>query len=202
MANLNEQLSPNFVLGEMVRSETAERNPALRQQQENPPQEVIDNLRYLCQTTLQPIRNRLNFPLEITSGYRCEEVNRLVGGVPTSQHRVGQAADCRLASRFLTDPATQAIRQEIQDGVRRHTGRPLRADVNPDFYLFAFVCLHLNEFDIDQVIHEYGQGLGKPAWVHIAASRQSNNRQILAIGDFVTADTKNPDLRTALSFGT
>jgi len=202
MADLNESLSQSFTLGEMVRSDTAERDSRLRTLQQNPAQEVIDNLRYLCQTTLQPIRDRLNFAIEITSGYRCEEVNRLVGGAPTSQHLFGQAADCGLSSHFRTDPAAAAVRQEIENGVLQHTGKPLRPGVNPHFYLFVYVCLHLQDLDIDQVIHEYGEGFGKPAWVHIAASHPNNRRQILALGDYVPPDRKFPDLRTALSFGT
>lgn len=200
MVDLAERLSPNFTLEEFVRSEAAERIPALLAQQRNPPPEVVANLRYLCRSTLQPLRERLRFPIRITSGYRSHELNRLIGGSPTSQHRVGQAADCGLSQRFLEGRPSH-VRLEIEERVRTLTGRPLRQDVNPNFYLFAYVCLHLDELDVDQVIHEYGLGFGRPAWVHISASRDRSRRQILALGDYVPAQRKFPDQVAALSFG-
>lgn len=201
MANLNERLSPNFSLEEMVRSETAERDRKLLEQQQDPPPEVVESLRYLCTHTLQPIRERLRFPIHVTSGYRSPDVNRAVGGSPTSQHRLGQAADCGLSSRFLDDPATEAVRKEIETGVEKRTGKKLRPGVSANFYLFAYVCLHLEELDIDQVIHEYGRGYGNPAWVHISASKERNKREILALGHHVSADKRRPDMATALMFG-
>jgi Peptidase M15 len=202
MADLKEKLSPNFTLEEMVRSETAERFPDLLEQQRNPPAEVVENLRYLCQTTLQPMRDRVSFPIGITSGYRSPGVNQRVGGSPTSQHQVGQAADCGLAPAFLEAGSTAGdVRRHIEERVRTLTGRPIRPDANADFYLFAYVCLHLDELDVDQVIHEYGLGFGQPAWVHVSASRDRSRRQILALGDYVPAEKKFPDLIAALGFG-
>lgn len=52
--------------------------------------DLIDNV-------LNPINSMVG-ELAINSGYRCEELNRLVGGVPNSQHMLGQAADIRCAS--------------------------------------------------------------------------------------------------------
>ncbi|NKB82655.1 MAG: DUF882 domain-containing protein [Nitrospirales bacterium] len=198
---MNEKLTKNFALEELVLSETAERDDELLQQQRNPPQEVIDHLRYLCHTTLQPIRDKLEFPIHITSGYRSPAVNKAVRGSPTSQHCFGQAVDCTLSSRFLSDPGSKAVRQEIEEGVETHTGKSIRESVNANFYLFAYVCLHLGELDIDQVIHEYGLGYGKPAWVHISASEGKNKRQIVALGHYVPRDKRIQDLGTALEFG-
>ena len=42
---------------------------------------------------LEPIRERFAVPMIITSGYRCERVNKLVGGASNSQHRKGEAVD-------------------------------------------------------------------------------------------------------------
>lgn len=201
MANLNEKLSPNFTLDEMVQSERAERDEELLKQQQEPLQHVVDSLRYLCRTTLQPLRDKLGFPIRITSGYRSPDVNRAVGGSATSQHCFGQAADCILSARFLNDPAAKAVRKEIKEGVERRTGKKLRGDVNANFYLFAYVCLHLEALDVDQVIHEYGRGYGKPAWVHISASEGKSRRQIVALGGYVPADERKPNLETALAFG-
>lgn len=55
--------------------------------------EVRDNIVALVENILQPLRDAWEKPLFINSGYRCLELNKKVGGVPTSQHVLGQAAD-------------------------------------------------------------------------------------------------------------
>lgn len=54
---------------------------------------VRDAVKELAERVLQPLRDRVGHPLRINSGYRCPELNRAVGGVPTSQHVRGEAAD-------------------------------------------------------------------------------------------------------------
>ena len=182
--DLSRRLSDHFTLKELVRSATAERDDALKREQENPPAEVVTALQYLVATALEPIRLGLATPLQITSGYRCVLVNKLVGGSATSQHCRGEAADCELSPAFLTDSASTALRQTIRDGVELRTGMQLNSDVDQNFYLFAYVCLHLDDLDVDQVIHEYGDGFGQPAWVHVAASKRQDKRQVLSIGRY------------------
>ena len=70
------------------------------------------------------------------------------------------------------------------------------------FYLFAFVCLHLDELDIDQVIHEKGDGPGNPAWIHISASTEKNKREIKAIGCYAKKGNQVLSLEDALKLGT
>lgn len=177
-------LSTHFTLKELLRSTTAERDEALKREQENPPPEVVSNLQYLAETALEPIRVTLESSLQITSGYRCALVNKLVGGSATSQHCLGEAADCEVPPGFLTDVANPGVRTRIRTDVERRTGRPLRADIDHNFYLFAHVCLRLNDLDIDQVIHEFGDDFGRPAWVHLSASRRQSRRQVLFIGSY------------------
>lgn len=55
--------------------------------------EVRDSIKALVDEVLQPLRDAWANPLAINSGYRCPEVNKAVGGVPTSQHTKGEAAD-------------------------------------------------------------------------------------------------------------
>ncbi|MCM1503404.1 MAG: D-Ala-D-Ala carboxypeptidase family metallohydrolase [Bacteroidales bacterium] len=55
--------------------------------------EVRDSVRSLVENVLQPLRDAWNAPLHINSGYRCPELNKAVGGVPSSQHVLGEAAD-------------------------------------------------------------------------------------------------------------
>jgi hypothetical protein len=202
MADLTMRLSTNFTLGELVRSDTAERSDELLQVQQNPSDAIIESLKHLAETTLQPIRDQINHAILINSGYRSPQVNELVGGSGTSQHVRGEAADCRLSPTFLTDARTAPIRQKIESEVKAHTGRPVRPGVSEQFYLFAYICLHLAELDVDQVIHEYGDGFGHPAWVHVSASRRQNRRQILGIGRYTNRQYVRPSLAQALDYGT
>ena len=51
------------------------------------------NIKYLVDSVLDPLREYLGQPIIITSGYRCADLNRDVGGSPTSAHLLGLAAD-------------------------------------------------------------------------------------------------------------
>lgn len=55
--------------------------------------DVRNSIKELVDTVLQPLRDAWGEPLSINSGYRCPELNAKVGGVPTSQHVKGEAAD-------------------------------------------------------------------------------------------------------------
>lgn len=82
-------LSQHFRLSEFTRSATA----SARGIDNTPSASAIDNLRHLCQEVLEPLRRHLDRPVVISSGYRCKKLNQLVGGVRTSQHMTGEAAD-------------------------------------------------------------------------------------------------------------
>ena len=55
--------------------------------------EVYFNLTVLVDNLLDPMLERFAVPMIITSGYRCEKLNKLVGGVKNSQHMKGEAVD-------------------------------------------------------------------------------------------------------------
>lgn len=82
-------LSKHFTLQELIRSQAATR----RGISNIPDKQTAENLARLCTLILEPMRMRLSRPVLITSGYRCPELNALIGGSPTSQHMKGQAAD-------------------------------------------------------------------------------------------------------------
>jgi zinc D-Ala-D-Ala carboxypeptidase len=86
------QLTNNFSLNEMIKSETA-----LRLDMDNTPtEEVTNNLRVLCEKVLQPIRDHYGKGVKVNSGYRAPEVNAAVGGSKMSDHCQGQAADIEI----------------------------------------------------------------------------------------------------------
>lgn len=84
--------SKYFKLEELLQSDTA-----LAASIENLPSwSNVDNLRELAVSVLDPIRQAWGQPLKVTSGYRSPELNAVVGGVPTSGHLEGCAADLAL----------------------------------------------------------------------------------------------------------
>lgn len=54
---------------------------------------VRDSILALTENVLQPLRDAWGKPLKVNSGYRCKALNAAVGGVSTSQHVKGEAAD-------------------------------------------------------------------------------------------------------------
>lgn len=93
------KLSEHFTLEEMIRSDKAKRESI-----ENLPcLTEISNLYELCANVLEPLRMAWGKPIRVTSGYRSEALNRAVGGVANSQHRLGQAADIMSWSMSRTE---------------------------------------------------------------------------------------------------
>ncbi len=87
------QLSNNFTLNEFLISQTASRLGI----DNTPPEFVIENLKALCHNILQPLRDNYG-PVVVTSGYRCPELNKAIGGAVNSQHLEGKAADIHIPS--------------------------------------------------------------------------------------------------------
>lgn len=86
------QLTEHFWLREFIRSGTAERLGL-----ENvPTEEVVRNLKHLCEKVLEPLRKEMGEAIVINSGYRSPPVNEAVGGEANSQHIKGEAADIRI----------------------------------------------------------------------------------------------------------
>ena len=78
-----------FSIKELCKSNTAIKNKI----DNHPTPEIEKNLTILIEHCLDPIREKFGKPITVTSGYRCEKLNKLVGGKPNSQHLKGQAAD-------------------------------------------------------------------------------------------------------------
>ena len=76
-------------MSEFIKSDTAIENCICN----IPDIKSLDNLLNLIFYCLQPVRELFNKPVIITSGYRCQKLNKLVGGKVNSQHLCGCAAD-------------------------------------------------------------------------------------------------------------
>lgn len=84
-------LSKNFTLEELIYSPTAKRLKI----DNTPSKYVISSLKKLCENVLQPLRDKYEKPIIVTSGYRSSRLNKAVGGSSTSDHVYGRAADIR-----------------------------------------------------------------------------------------------------------
>lgn len=83
----------HFNLSEFFRSSTAAKNGIKNEPSADEKATIVRNINLLVDNVLDPIRDKLCTPVVITSGYRCPQVNKLVGGVNNSQHMSGCAAD-------------------------------------------------------------------------------------------------------------
>lgn len=92
-------ITKNFTVEELIKSETAER----RGIDNTEDSKVRSNLIKLCGYILQPLREAYGHPIIISSGYRCQELNKAVGGAPNSDHLFGCAADIHSASNTASD---------------------------------------------------------------------------------------------------
>lgn len=116
------QLTPHFTLSELTASSTAERLGL----DNTPAPEIVPRLVRTAQM-LEMIRMELGAPVAVTSGYRSPAVNRAVGGVTSSDHAQGHAADIvapkfgtpyQIAKKLAPLVDTLGIGQLILEGIK------------------------------------------------------------------------------------
>ena len=103
------QLSEHFSLGELTASEIA-----VRKDLDNMPNGIeLDNLARLAEK-LEEVRKAIGKPIVVNSAFRSVEVNKAVGGVKSSQHCLGCAADIRVISMKPDEVVKAIIASNIQ----------------------------------------------------------------------------------------
>lgn len=78
-----------FTIEELCKSETAERLDI----DNTPSEEIISNLTYFVDRILDPLREAWGSAILVNSGFRCELLNKAIGGSKTSAHKTGWAVD-------------------------------------------------------------------------------------------------------------
>lgn len=86
---MNTPVTMHFTIEELYASQTAKAKGI----DNKPNVQQMVNLVYLAAYVLEPLRVAMDEPIKIGSGFRCQALNKAVGGVYNSQHTKGQAAD-------------------------------------------------------------------------------------------------------------
>ena len=86
---MNTPVTMHCTIEELYASKTAKEKGI----NNKPSTQQMINLVYLAAYVLEPLRVAMNEPIKISSGFRCYDLNKAVGGVYNSQHLKGQAAD-------------------------------------------------------------------------------------------------------------
>lgn len=142
--DLQQNLSKSFKLIELTRSAKADQLGI-----KNVPNEVeLKRLKELCTKILQPVRDAIEVPIRINSGLRGEALNKAVGGVSTSAHRLGYAAD-------IVAPA--------------YKGGDVKA-----LCIFVANLLKSKNIKYDQIILEK---VGGAVWCHIGLKNQDGQQR-------------------------
>ena len=132
-----------FTIQELYRSQTA----AARGIDNTPSLYALQNLTALVDNVLDPLRATWHRPITVTSGYRCPQLNRIVGGSATSQHTKGEAAD------ITATPSTPQ-----------------------DNYQLGRLIAQLGDFD-QLIFEDTGRNDLLPLWIHVSYKRLGFNRR-------------------------
>lgn len=103
------KISPHFELSELTRSQTAARWGI-----DNTPNETVMANLIKTAAFMEEVRRICAAPIMISSGYRCPELNRKIGGSMNSQHLTGQAVDFT-AKGLTLDEIMQRIMESSLD---------------------------------------------------------------------------------------
>ena len=137
------KLTDNFDYEEFVHSDIA-----LKYGIDNEPKrdDIKEMIKQLAQT-LQKIRDRLGEPIRISSGYRCKELNDMIGGATSSDHLFGCAVDAQCSdNKKLFDLICEmAQKDEIKcrQIIDEHQFRWIHISINNKF----------NTFRDNQILH-------------------------------------------------
>lgn len=143
-----EQFTKNFSYDELIASSTAKRLGL----DNTPSEEEKEKLRQLAEDILQPIRDAWKSPIIVNSAYRSEAVNKAVGGVKNSQHRLGEAADIR----------------------------PIKMNEGGKLYRMIQNMVNRGLITVGQCIWEYGNSKN-PQWVHVSLPTPKHKNEFFRI---------------------
>ena len=95
-------LSAHVTLAEFQSSPTATTHGIKNEMNES----QIASAKLLCENVFEPLRIHLNTPIQISSGFRSTQLNKMIKGSSTSQHCKGEAMDIKIGAKgfnFIKD---------------------------------------------------------------------------------------------------
>ncbi len=172
----NIYLSPHFSLKEMTDSQTAVKYGIANV----PSEQEIENLRRLCQGTLEPLREALQLPVVITSGFRTKALNdKLAHPSERSQHMQGQAADFYIGQSPVSGSRFQVSggASKVLGDLNLETGdSPVKLETPRQRLIRAFREILTNpKIDYDQLILY-------PSFIHVSYVSRERNRRTSLLG--------------------
>lgn len=99
-----------FTIEEMTKSSTAKANGI----DNTPSEEGVLKLQKLIEAVLDPLREWYGKPIIVNSGYRCEALNKAIGGAKSSQHMLGEAADITVGSKEENEKLFDYIKDNLE----------------------------------------------------------------------------------------
>lgn len=99
-----------FTIEEMTKSSTAKANGI----DNTPSEEEVLKLQKLIEAVLDPLREWYGKPIKVNSGYRCEALNKAIGGAKSSQHMLGEAADITVGSKEENEKLFDYIKDNLE----------------------------------------------------------------------------------------
>lgn len=105
---MSNKISKHFSWAEYEHSNYATRNDI----DNSVPEELKGNVIELAEKCLEPIRMKFG-PTKISSGYRCPELNRAIGGSKNSQHTKAEAADLQFRSSVDLEEVFEWIKDNV-----------------------------------------------------------------------------------------
>lgn len=130
-----------FTIAELCKSETADRlgiNNRCHKWH-------VTNLNALTDNVLDPLREAYGKPIHVNSGYRCEELNKAIGGSPTSDHMNGCAADIE------GTPPTQEENEKLF-GLIQELGLPFDQLINENNFSWVHVSYRIEVKNRHQIL--------------------------------------------------
>lgn len=99
-----------FTIEEMTKSSTA----TAKGIDNTPSEEGVLKLQKLIDAVLDPLREWYGKPIKVNSGYRCEALNKAIGGAKSSQHMLGEAADITAGSKEENEKLFNYIKDNLE----------------------------------------------------------------------------------------
>ena len=161
------QLTSHFKLSEFTESRTAREHGIVNE----PSPEAVENLRRLCENTLEPLRVALGVPVHVTSGFRTRALNDLLAhSSDRSQHMAGQAADF-----YVGEAQVSGSKFQVSGDLNLETGdSPMALETPRQRLIRAF-----HQILVDPNI-SFDQLILYPSFIHVSyVSKEKNRRGIL-----------------------